>query len=95
LVIVKSFTGLRFQQPILIWIAKMKRTTFRLATPHEESKGIDGYIGQEAVSIKPITYKSKFGLPESIRIPIIYYEKLRDGIRIDAGSILAKERSLC
>jgi hypothetical protein len=95
LVIVKSFTGLRFQQAILVRVAKIKRTTSRIARPDEESKGIDGYIGQDPVSIKPQSYKSKLGLPESIQIPIIYYEKLKDGIRVDAGSILAKEEKLC
>ncbi len=95
LVIVKSFTGLRFQQAILSRVAKMKKTTFRLARPDEESRGIDGYIGQTSVSIKPMTYKSKPGLPESIRIPMIYYEKLKDGIRVDAGAILGKEVKLC
>ncbi len=95
LVIVKSFTGLRFQQAILTRVAKIKRTTSRIARPDEESKGIDGYIGQDPVSIKPDTYKSKLGLPESIQIPIIYYEKLKDGIRVDAGSILAKDEVLC
>ncbi len=92
LVIAKSFTGLHFQQAILSRVAKMKRTTFRIAGPDEESKGIDGYIGQEKVSIKPETYKSKLGLPESIRIPIIYYEKLKDGVRVDAGAIMPHEK---
>jgi hypothetical protein len=92
LVIAKSFTGLHFQQAILSRVAKMKRTTFRIARPDEESKGIDGYIGQEKVSIKPETYKSKLGLPESIRIPIIYYEKLKDGVRVDAGAIMPHEK---
>jgi len=92
LVISKSFTGLHFQQAILSRVAKMKRTTFRIARPDEESKGIDGYIGQEKVSIKPETYKSKLGLPESIRIPIIYYEKLKDGVRVDAGAIMPHEK---
>ncbi len=95
LVVVKSFTGLRFQQAILSQVAKLKKTTFRLADRDEESKGIDGYIGQHPVSIKPETYKSKLGLPESIRIPIIYYEKLENGIRVDAESVLGKETTLC
>jgi hypothetical protein len=94
LVIAKSFTGLHFQQAILSRVAKMKRTTFRIARPDEESKGIDGYIGQEKVSIKPETYKSKLGLPESIRIPIIYYEKLKEGVRVDAGAIMPREKLL-
>jgi len=92
LVIAKSFTGLHFQQAILSRVARMKRTTFRIARPDEESQGIDGYIGQEKVSIKPETYKSKLGLPESIRIPIIYYEKLKDGVKVDAGAIMPLEK---
>jgi len=32
-----------------------KRTNYRLAEPDEESKGIDGYIGDIPVSIKPNT----------------------------------------
>jgi len=95
LVIAKSFTGLHFQKAILSRVAKMKRTTFRIARPDEESKGVDGYIGQEKVSIKPETYKSKLGLPESIRVPIIYYEKLKDGIRIDVSSVLPADSKLC
>jgi hypothetical protein len=95
LVITKSFTGLRFQPAILNRIAKTKGTTFRLARPDEESKGIDGYIGQEPVSIKPETYKTKPELPESIRVPIIYYKKLKRGIRVDASSILLVDRKLC
>ena len=48
LVLVKTFVGLRFQAAILSKIAKMKRTTFRLATPTEESKGIDGSYRRNA-----------------------------------------------
>src|SRR2546430_11566759 len=91
----KVIHRLHFQQAILSRVAKMKRTTFRIARPDEESKGVDGYIGQEKVSIKPETYKSKLGLPESIRVPIIYYEKLKDGIRIDASSVLPADSKLC
>lgn len=94
LVLVKTFVGLRFQQAILSRIAKMKGTTFRLAIPAEESKGIDGYIGEMPVSIKPQTYKYKSSLPESIRVPIIYYSKDKDGIRVDANGILGRDRVL-
>ena len=95
LVITKSFTGIRFQQAILSRVARMRGSSFRMARPDEESKGIDGYIGQDKVSIKPETYKSKLGLPESIRVPIVYYEKLKDGIRIDASSVLPADSKLC
>jgi len=54
LVIVKTFIGLRFQEAILKKGAEIKGWRYRLAKPDEESKGIDGYIGDIPVSINPI-----------------------------------------
>ena len=80
LVILKTFMELRFQEAILRKVAEQKSETYRLATPEEESKGIDGYIGYTPVSIKPVTYEYKKSLVEEISIQIIYYEKKKDGI---------------
>lgn len=88
LVIVKTFIGLRFQEAILKKGAEIKGTNYRLAEPDKESKGIDGYIGDISVSIKPHTYKTKASLPEHIDIKIIYYRKIDDGIEVDYGEIL-------
>ncbi len=83
LVITKTFTGLKFQEAILKKIAEKNNTTYRLSTPIEESQGIDGYIGDKPVSIKPITYKAKLGLNESIKIPMIYYDKKKTEIVVE------------
>lgn len=83
LTIIKTFTGLRFQAAVLSKVAEIKGVSYRLANPEEESKGIDGYIGYEAVSIKPITYKMKASLVEDIGVPIIFYDKKKDGISIE------------
>jgi len=88
LVIVKTFAGLRFQEAILKKGAEIKGTSYRLAEPDEESKGIDGYIGEIPVSIKPHTYDVKASLPEHIEVKIIYYRKIDDGIEVDYGEIL-------
>ena len=88
LVIVKTFIGLRFQEAILKKGAEIKGTDYRLSEPDEESKGIDGYLGDVPVSIKPHTYKIKDELPEHIPIKIIYYEKVDDGIEVDYGKIV-------
>ena len=69
----------RIGESVLKTIATSKKTTYRLARPDEESKGIDGFIGTEPVSIKPVSYQAKF-LPETIDVKIIYYEKVRGGI---------------
>lgn len=87
LVIVKTFVGLRFQEAILKEGAEIKGTNYRLSESDEESKGIDGYIGDIPVSIKPYTYKVKAALPEHIGIKIIYYKKIVDGIEVDYGEI--------
>jgi len=93
LVVVKTFAGLKVQQPILSRLAKMSGTSYRVATPSEESKGIDGYIGERPVSIKPISYKQMSRLSESIRVPIVYYEKKdKKGIEVDARNFLRQAK---
>lgn len=87
LVIVKTFIGLKFQEVILKKGAEIKGTTYRLANPEEEAQGIDGYIGEIPVSIKPHTYKAKAFLPEDINIKIIYYKKIKNGIEVDYNEI--------
>ena len=82
LVILKTFMGLKFQEAILSKVAEIRNLEYRLAEPDEESQGIDGYIGEMAVSIKPVTYKSKY-LSENIDVPIIYYDKKKDGITVE------------
>ena len=83
LVITKTFIGLKLQEAILKKVAKLLNKKYRLATPEEEGKGIDGYIGDKPVSIKPITYKIKRELPEKIEVLLIFYEKKKDGIYIE------------
>lgn len=83
LLLTKTFVGLCFQESILKIVAKLKNEEYRLATPYEEAKGIDGYIGSRPVSIKPITYRTKNMLHEDIAASMIYYEKKKDGIIIE------------
>ena len=82
LVLVKTFIGLCFQEAILARIAQRKGVDYRMATPEEESKGIDGFIGTTAVSVKPSTYAVKDMLPEEIQGELILYEKKKSGITV-------------
>ncbi len=68
LVIIKTFIGLKFQEAILSKTAAIFNTAYKLSTPEDESKGIDDYIGNVPVSIKPETYKSKKSLSEKIDV---------------------------
>lgn len=82
LVIIKTFVGLKFQEAILKSVSQFFKTSYRLAQPAEESAGIDGFIGNKPVSIKPTTYDLKKSLAEIIEAPVIYYEKVKDGIKV-------------
>ena len=81
--ITKTFNGLYVQKAILASLAERSETTWRLATPEEESAGIDGYVGDIPYSIKPETYKTMGRLSEMIAVKMIYYTKTKTGITIE------------
>lgn len=84
LIICKTFNGLYIQKAILASLAAKQNTTdYRSASPEEEAKGIDGYIGNTPYSIKPDTYKTKNALCEIIEVKMIYYSKTKNGLKIE------------
>ena len=83
LVIDKTFAGLNLQKAILASLAERLGCEYRLATPEEESKGIDGYVGDTAYSVKPDTYRAKASLPERIDVKMIYYKKNRGKLELE------------
>ena len=83
LVYTKTFCGLKFQGAIIAYIAKELGLSWRLANVYEEAKGIDGFLGEKPLQIKSSTYKQKMGLNEVIDVPIVYYDKKKDGINIE------------
>ncbi len=83
LVVIKTFAGLRFQEVILKKVAEIYGKEYKLSDNYEESQGIDGYIGDLPVSVKPVTYKTKEMLMENITAAVIYYDKGKDGIIVD------------
>lgn len=88
LVIIKTFIGLKFQEAILGKIGELLKKNYRLATAEEESRGIDGFVGDVPVSIKPESYKTKNSLSEYVEAKIIYYQKVKDGISIDIEMLI-------
>ena len=77
LVITKTYNGLYFQQAILEKLSVILKLPYRLATAEEESKGIDGYVGDTAYSVKPDTYKSTNArsISDEVNVKMIYYTK--------------------
>lgn len=88
LLIIKTFIGLKFQEAILKKVSQILSEDYKLATPSDEARGIDGYIGETPVSIKPDTYKVKRALNETIDVKFIYYKKNKDGISIDIEEVV-------
>ena len=83
LVITKTYIGMYVQQAILAELATRKNENYRLATKAEESRGIDGYIGDKPYSIKPASYKTMERLPEAINVTMIYYNKTKTGLKVE------------
>lgn len=83
LVYTKTFCGLKVQQAILSFIANEIKEDWRLSNKEEEAIGIDGYIGTQPVQIKSISYKKENHLNEIIDVPIIYYDKKKNGLVIE------------
>jgi hypothetical protein len=87
LVIVQTFIGLQFQEAILKKAAEIKGVGYKMSEKTGESQGIDGYLGDIPVSIKPDAYKLKKSLREEISAKIIYYKKIKNGIEVDYGEL--------
>ena len=83
LVINKTFNGMYVQKAILASLARKKHTNYRLATPEEESQGIDGFVGGKPYSVKPDTYKTMGRLSERIDVTMIYYTKTKTGLTVE------------
>jgi hypothetical protein len=76
LVLAKTAEGLIIQEAIIKHLAELSGKSWRIASSEEESKNIDGYIGNKPVSIKPHTYLYKdSSVQEKINVEVIYYKK--------------------
>ena len=89
LVILKTYIGLKFQKAILIKTAELLKSNYRIANSKDESKGVDGFIGDLPISIKPESYRAKKQLLENIDARFIFYDKVKTGIKVDISDVLA------
>ncbi|MFB6282867.1 MAG: MjaI family restriction endonuclease [Halobacteria archaeon] len=72
LVLYKTYTGLgRNEEAIFEKLSEEYNLEYTRSSPSEESKGIDGYLGDQPVSVKPGTYQQKSRLQEDISVPIV------------------------
>lgn len=90
LVIVKTFLGLRVQEAVLKNIADKTNNSYRLANPDEESKGIDGFIGDTPVTVKPLSDIPTDRLQVVKEGVLISYSKTNKGIEVEFDETLFK-----
>ena len=85
LVYTKTFTGLRVQEVILSYLAgQMGNVEYKVATAAEESRGIDGWINDRPIQVKPSTHGPAMARSsEVIKVPIVYFEKKKGGLFIE------------
>ncbi len=94
LVLIKTYEGLMLQDAILKKVAEEIGGSYRLASPEEESKGVDGVIilgnKEIPVSIKPKTYVTQERhLSEELGGHLIVYEKQKNKIVIYYSKLLS------
>ena len=73
LVLFKSYEGFDIEETILRKLGELYDAEISKATAEDESKGIDGYIGEQPVQVKPVSYKDN--LQEQISVPIVFYDE--------------------
>lgn len=76
LILVKTAEGLLIQKAVFEHLSAKTGLSHDVATPEEESVGIDGYLGGIPVSIKPESYKQKTSTKhEEIDAVLVFYKK--------------------
>jgi len=87
LVLFKTYEGFDIQETILRKLGEIYEAELKQATAEDESKGIDGYLNGQPISIKPVTYKDN--LQEDIDAPIVYYDenKTNKAMSIDISEL--------
>lgn len=83
LIFLKTYNGMYVQEAVLAFLAERQGVPYRLASPAEEAKGIDGFVGGTPYSVKPDTYKTMGRLSEEIPVKMVYYTKAKTGLNIE------------
>ncbi len=83
LLLAKTFLGLRYQEAILKAVATCLGVPYRLASPAQEARGVDGVVGGTEVSIKPRSWQGQVIEREALEGVLIPYEKKDKGLEIE------------
>ena len=81
-VLKKTYARSRLPEVILKKIARVRELPFRLPDAAEEACGIDGFIGETAFRVRPVSYYFKAPPDEPAEPHTIYFEKTKSGVKI-------------
>jgi len=84
----KTPQGFDDEKLIFEKLSEIYNKEYKRSTKEEEPGGIDGYLCDQPVSIKPMSYKRE-GNPYDIDVPIVYYEdfKSKDKLILDISEL--------
>ncbi len=81
-VLKKTYAASRVQEVVLIKIAGIKNEPCRLPDEAEQEAGIDGFIGDQAFRIRPVSHYFKPPVEPSDDCETVYFEKVRGGLKV-------------
>ena len=81
-VLKKAYAASRIQEVVLKKIAVIKKEPCRLSDKAEQDEGIDGFIGDRAYRIRPVSHYFKPPVEPPADCETIYFEKSKDGLKV-------------
>jgi uncharacterized protein YukE len=81
-VLKKTYAASRIQEVVLKKIACIKKDSCRLSDEAEQDAGIDGFIGNRAYRIRPVSHYFKPPVEPPADCETVYFEKGKDGLKV-------------
>jgi hypothetical protein len=81
-VLKRTYASSRVQEVILKKIADIKNEPCRLPDEAEQGQGIDGFVGDQAFRIRPVSHYFKPPAEPPADWETVYFEKIKDGLKV-------------
>ena len=81
-VLKKTYAASRIQEVVLKKLSGIRNEPCRLPDEAEQEAGIDGFIGDQAFRIRPVSHYFKPPVEPPADCESVYFEKVRDGLKV-------------
>lgn len=81
-VLKKTYAASRIQEVVLKKLSNIRNEPCRLSDETEQEAGIDGFIGDQAFRIRPVSHYFKPPVEPPADCEFVYFEKVRDGLKV-------------